>query len=107
MDKPVTQTAKKKTSKPGIFSLLKPYSGMVAILIIMALLGSAINMLIPKIIAHGIDSFSANQFNLQICNYSVSISCLLQSLYLHFCRTLLQTYASERVGKDLRTQTFR
>jgi dihydroneopterin aldolase len=37
--------------RPGIFSLLKPYSRLVIVLIIMALLGSGINILIPKIIA--------------------------------------------------------
>ncbi len=40
-----------QSPRPGLFSLLKPYSGIVTLLIIMALLGSAINMLIPKIIA--------------------------------------------------------
>ena len=54
MDKAVSKPIKDKTPKPGIFGLLKPYTGMVVVLIIMALLGSGINMLIPKIIAHGI-----------------------------------------------------
>ena len=46
MDKAVTKPLKDKTPKPSIFGLLKPYTGMVVVLIIMALLGSAINMLI-------------------------------------------------------------
>jgi len=44
MGKPV-KSENKSSKKPGIFSLLKPYSGMVILLIIMALLGSGINML--------------------------------------------------------------
>ena len=95
--------ANKKTSKPGIFSLLKPYSGMVTILIIMALLGSGINMFIPKIIAHGIDSFSANKYNLR----SVIFQFLLASSSIFvftFLQNIIQTYASERVGKDLRSR---
>jgi ATP-binding cassette subfamily B protein len=103
MDKSIAPAANKKTSKPGIFSLLKPYSGMVAILIIMALLGSGINMFIPKIIAHGIDSFSANRYNLR----SVIFQFLLASSSIFvftFLQNIIQTYASERVGKDLRSR---
>ena len=51
MGKPSRQSSKDTIQGPGIFSLLKPYSGIVTLLIIMALLGSGINMLIPKIIA--------------------------------------------------------
>ena len=103
MDKSIAPAANKKTSKPGIFSLLKPYSGMVTILIIMALLGSGINMFIPKIIAHGIDSFSANKYNLR----SVIFQFLLASSSIFvftFLQNIIQTYASERVGKDLRSR---
>jgi ATP-binding cassette subfamily B protein len=103
MDKSIAPAANKKTFKPGVFSLLKPYSGMVTILIIMALLGSGINMLIPKIIAHGIDSFSANKYNLR----SVIFQFLLASssiFVFSFLQNIIQTYASERVGKDLRSR---
>jgi ATP-binding cassette subfamily B protein len=103
MDKSIAPAANKETSKHGIFSLLKPYSGMVTILIIMALLGSGINMLIPKIIAHGIDSFSANKYNFR----SVIFQFLLASSSIFvftFLQNIIQTYASERVGKDLRSR---
>jgi len=54
---------KNSVRKPGIFGLLKPYAGLVVLLIIMALLSSGVNLLIPKIIARGIDSFSSNSLN--------------------------------------------
>ena len=69
----------------------------------MALLGSAINMLIPKIIAHGIDSFTANQYNLR----SVILQFVIASISIFvftFLQNIIQTYASERVGKDMRTR---
>ena len=103
MDKAVSQPSKDKTSAPSIFGLLKPYSGLVIILIIMALLGSGINMLIPKIIAHGIDTFSTNKFN----SGSVIIQFLVAGTLIFiftFLQNIIQTYASERVAKDLRTQ---
>jgi ATP-binding cassette subfamily B protein len=94
---------KDKPPQPSIFGLLKPYSGLIVILIIMALLGSAINMLIPKIIAHGIDSFTANQYNLR----SVILQFVIASISIFvftFLQNIIQTYASERVGKDMRTR---
>ena len=103
MNKAPSQSSKEKVQKPGIFSLLKPYSGMVIILIIMALLGSGINMLIPKIIARGIDAFSANHFDLR----AVIIQFLTAAAGIFiftFLQNIIQTYASERVAKDLRTQ---
>jgi ATP-binding cassette, subfamily B, bacterial len=90
-------------AKPSLFSLLKPYSGMVTLLVIMALLGSGINILIPKIIAHGIDSFAAKQFNF----VSIVTQFLLASIAIFvftFLQNILQTYASERVAMDMRTQ---
>jgi ATP-binding cassette subfamily B protein len=103
MDKAESKPSKVKTPKPSIFGLLKPYTRMVVVLIIMALLGSAINMLIPKIIAHGIDSFSANKFNLGSVIFQFLLAASLIFLFTFF-QNILQTYTSERVGKDLRTR---
>jgi ATP-binding cassette, subfamily B, bacterial len=103
MDKAVSEPLKDKTPKPGIFGLLKPYTGTVVILIIMALLGSGINMLIPKIIAHGIDSFSANKFDLGSVIFQFLLAA--SSIFLFtFLQNILQTYTSERVGRDLRSR---
>jgi len=103
MDKPVSQAAKDKSLKPGIFSLLKPYSGIVSLLIIMALLGSAINMLIPKIIAQGIDAYSANRFDMKSVVIEF-ISAAAAIFVFTFFQNILQTYTSERVARDMRTR---
>jgi ATP-binding cassette, subfamily B, bacterial len=103
MDKPIARSPDDKITESSIFSLLKPYSGIVIVLIIMALLGSGVNMLIPKIIAHSIDSFSANKFDLE----SVVIQFLAAAAAIFvftFLQNIIQTYTSERVAKDLRTR---
>lgn len=103
MSKAVSPPLINKTPQPGLFGLLKPYSGLVTVLIIMALLGSAVNMFIPKIIAHGIDSFTANQYNIR----TVIFQFLLASISIFvftFLQNIIQTYASEKVGKDIRTR---
>ena len=103
MDKAISPSANDKIPKPSIFSLLKPYSGIVIILIIMALLGSGINMLIPKIIAHGIDAFSSKHFD--VGSVVIQFLAAATAIFIFtFLQNIIQTYASERVAKDLRTQ---
>jgi ATP-binding cassette subfamily B protein len=98
-----TPTVKKPIRQPGIFSLLKPYSGIVTLLIIMALLSSGINMLIPKIIAHGIDSFSGGNLNMRslVIQFLVAATAIFVFTFL---QNISQTYASERVAKDMRSR---
>ncbi len=103
MDKPVSKIEKNKSLKPGIFSLLKPYSGIVSLLIIMALLGSAINMLIPKIIAHAIDAYSSNRFEMKSVVLQF-VSAATAIFVFTFLQNILQTYTSERVARDMRTK---
>jgi ATP-binding cassette subfamily B protein len=89
--------------KAGLFSVLLPYRGIVIILIIMALAGSAINLLIPKIIAHGIDAFSDNMFRPApvISEFLVAATGIF---IFTFLQGVLQTVTAERVAKDLRNR---
>jgi ATP-binding cassette, subfamily B, bacterial len=103
MGKSIKPSANGTIPKPSVFSLLKPYSGIVVLLIIMALLGSGINMLIPKIIAHGIDTFEANRFDMRNIVFQFFIAAAAIFIFT-FLQNIIQTYASERVAKDLRSQ---
>jgi len=87
--------------QPGILSLLKPYRGMVLLLILFTLLSNGINLIIPKIISGGIDSFTAGNFNYTtlITNFAVAIVCIFIFSYL---QSILQTFTSEKVARDLR-----
>ena len=100
-----SKKAKDKTARQrgGLFHVLGPYKGIVLILIIMALAGSAINLLIPKIIARGIDSFSGNSFDLK----TVIIEFLAAAAGIFVFTLILgivQTFTAEKVAKDLRTK---
>jgi ATP-binding cassette subfamily B protein len=103
MNKPVSRSVKGKNNEANIFSLLKPYYAMVILLIIMALLGSAVNMLIPKIIAHGIDAFSSGHFKTGIVVVQF-LSAAAAIFIFTFSQNIIQTYASERVARDLRSK---
>jgi ATP-binding cassette subfamily B protein len=87
--------------QPGILSLLKPYRGMVLLLILFTLLSNGINLIIPKIISRGIDAFIAGKFNysILITNFTIAIVFIFIFGYL---QSILQTYTSEKVARDLR-----
>ncbi len=41
--------------KPSLISLLKPYSGIIFLLVVLTILPSGLNLVVPKIIANAID----------------------------------------------------
>jgi ATP-binding cassette subfamily B protein len=88
--------------RAGLFSVLRPYRGIVVILIIMALAGSGINLFIPKIIAGSIDTFSAGRFNAGrvIAEFILAGAGIF---IFTFLQGILQTLTAEKVAKDLRT----
>ena len=90
-------------TKAGLFSVLQPYRGIVIILIIMALAGSAINLLIPKIIARGIDSFSDNSFRAGTV-ISEFLFASAGIFVFTFFQGVIQTLTAERVAKDFRNK---
>lgn len=92
---------KTKAKSPGIFSLLKPYQGLIVLLLVFALLGNSINLILPKIIASAIDSYPDN-YRLQsiLTRY---IGAALAVFVFTWLQGIVQVYASEKVARDLRT----
>lgn len=97
------KTAPSETGKPGIFSLLKPYKGLIFLLLLFALISNGVNLLLPKIVANGIDAYTNGDFDLEsiLIKFSVAI---LFVFFFTFLQSIIQTYASEKVARDLRTR---
>lgn len=76
---------------------------MVALLIVFALLGNGANLIIPKIISHGIDSFTGGNYVLKTILIEFAGAALVIFIF-SYLQMVVQTYASERVGFDLRKQ---
>jgi len=93
----------KAAKKPSIFSLLGNYRGLILMLILFALLSNGINLLLPKIIAHGIDSYTNKTFHLQSILVQFAGAIVLVFIFTYL-QSIVQTYASERVARDLRTK---
>jgi ATP-binding cassette subfamily B protein len=90
-----------KPSKPSVFSLLKPYRGMISLLVLFALLSNGVNLLVPQIISKGIDSFSAGTFSLKTVVTEFLIAAFVIFLFTYL-QSVVQTFSSEKVALDLR-----
>lgn len=75
---------------------------MVTLLVIFALLSNGVNLLLPKIIAQAIDSFTAGNFLFKTVVTEFLIAALIIFVFTYL-QSIVQTYASERVARDIRT----
>ncbi|MEI8085024.1 MAG: ABC transporter ATP-binding protein [Paludibacter sp.] len=92
-----------KPIKPNIFAVLKPYKLMIYSLIGFALISNGVNLVIPKLISRGIDDFSKGNFSYERLIIEFLVAALVIFVFT-FLQGILQTYASERVARDLRTK---
>ena len=96
------QKADKKASFP-LMSLLRPYFRIILLLIGLALVSNGANLLLPMLIARGIDDYGTGTFVLK----TTVIEFLAATLFIFvftYLQSIVQTYASERVARDLRTE---
>jgi ATP-binding cassette subfamily B protein len=92
-----------KPARPNIFDVLKPYRLMIFGLIAFALLSNGVNLIIPKLISHGIDDFSKGIFSYRRLIIQFMVATLVIFVFT-FLQGILQTYSSERVARDLRSK---
>ncbi len=76
---------------------------MIFSLIGFALLSNGVNLVIPKLISHAIDDFSKGVFSYQKIIIEFLVAAFIIFVFT-FLQGVLQTYASERVARDLRTK---
>jgi ATP-binding cassette subfamily B protein len=89
--------------KRGIFNLLKPYAGLIILLIVFTLFSNGINLLIPKIISKSIDAFSLGRFSFKPVIFQFTLA-IISIFIFSYLQSIIQTYASEKVARDLRTR---
>jgi len=101
----------KKTNKPvpragkgnsGLMSLLRPYRGQLFLLIFMALCSNLLNLVLPALVARGIDAYSNGTLvmrNLVIEFVGAAVAIFIFS----YIQSITQTYMSEKVARKLRT----
>ena len=99
-------TAKKQRKKPpsaGLMLLLKPYKLLVSSLVALTIVGNGLNLVVPKLISHAIDAYTAGRFVLGTVVLQFLLTGFLVFI-LTYAQSVVQTWASERVARDLRTR---
>ena len=103
---PANKTRGNNSPRPpqaGLFLLVKPYKGLVAALAVLTILANAMNLIVPKLIANAIDNYRRPDFALSPMIARFLLVCV-SAFFLAYLQSLVQTYASERAAKDLRTR---
>ncbi|HXB45648.1 MAG TPA: ABC transporter ATP-binding protein [Puia sp.] len=87
---------------PSVFSLLGPYRGMIFLLILFALVSNGINLALPKIIASGIDAYPKHYVLERVLGSFILAAVVI--FIFTYLQGVVQTYASERVARDIRSR---
>ena len=88
-------------NSPGLISILRSYKLQIFILILLTLGGNGINLVIPKIIALGIDSFKEGHYIFRTIAKDF-LTATLGIFIFTYLQRIVQVYASERVARDFR-----
>jgi ATP-binding cassette subfamily B protein len=94
---------RQKPKGPGLFSVLKPYRGMIFLLVSLSLIGNSISLAIPNISRHAIDAFIGNHLDTRRIVWEF-LGAAAGVFLFTYALSYVQTYTSERVARDLRTQ---
>ncbi len=92
----------KRKNLLDISKLLRPYRGMIFLLIFFALLSNGINLVLPRIIASGIDAFPSHYVLQPLLVKFLSAAILI--FIFTFFQSIIQTNTAERVARDLRAR---
>ena len=92
-----------KNSSLQLLKLAKPYTGIILLVLGVSLVGNGLSLFLPKIIAQAIDTFKTNNFILTVFirNFSIFIGLIF---VFSTIQSVLQTYLSERLARDLRSK---
>jgi ATP-binding cassette subfamily B protein len=80
-----------------LFGILKPYRKLILVLVVLTVFGNGLNLIVPKLISATIDTRSSQL----IWEFLAVAGGIFVFSYL---QAVVQTYASERVARDMRTQ---
>ena len=87
----------------NLIGLLRPYWVWILWLTVLTILANGLNLFVPQITAHAIDAYTKG--NLVIENVILEFFFVAVGIFLStFAQGVVQTYASERVARDLRTK---
>ncbi|MES2006913.1 MAG: ABC transporter ATP-binding protein, partial [Patescibacteria group bacterium] len=88
---------------PSIFSILIPYRTMVVWLILLAIASNVLTLFLPRLISSVIDGFISG--TLELPALVIEFSAFSFAIFiLTYLQSIVQTYSSEMVGRDMRSR---
>ena len=100
---PQRVAAQRKPPGGGLFALLRPYRGLVTILVVLTIGSNALSLVVPQLISHAIDAYTRRAFVLSTTVLQFFVVAFFVFAF-NYLQNIAQTYASERVARDLRTR---
>lgn len=88
---------------PSIFSILGPYRGGIIWLTLIAIVANVLTLYLPKLVSHGIDAYVSHTSNLPHLVLVFGLFALGIFLFTYL-QSILQTYVSEKVARDMRNE---
>lgn len=99
MNNKKTPAEKKNT----LMSLLPKYKGWIIGLLVLSIFGKGLSLMLPRMVANGIDAYTSGNFNLVAIALPFLAICATM-LISDYVLGIIQAFASERVASDLREQ---
>lgn len=99
MNNKKTPAEKKNT----LMSLLPKYKGWIIGLLVLSIFGKGLSLMLPRMVANGIDAYTSGSFNLVAIALPFLAICATM-LISDYVLGIIQAFASERVASDLREQ---
>ena len=103
VDKPKRTTKPQRPRLPSLWPLLAPYKGQMFLMVVLTAAGNALNLAVPKVAADAIDAFTTGHLHLD-ASLSLLAALALGTFVFGNLQNVVQTVASERVARDLRTK---
>jgi ATP-binding cassette subfamily B protein len=103
MQKVKNNKQQKSPQGPSLFGLLGSYKLMIFGLVLLAVAGNVLTLWLPKIISNAIDSYAKH--GITITTIVVVFGAVSFGIFiLLYLQNIMQTFASEKVARDLRNQ---
>jgi ATP-binding cassette subfamily B protein len=92
-----------KLAGASLFGLLRRYSGMIVVLVVVTIIANGLSISIPKIISNAIDDYTKGNF--LITNLIIEFSAVAFLIFVFtYLQNIVQVYVSERVARDMRNE---
>ncbi|MBN2813080.1 MAG: ABC transporter ATP-binding protein [Bacteroidales bacterium] len=89
------------SGKTPVVHLLRPYKGLISLLVFFTLLGNGLNLIIPLIISDAIDHVGNNTTSYATVVYRFIATSFFIMIF-SYIQNAVQTYTSEKVASDIR-----